>query len=191
MLRGYFDDFNDLRKHKAENAPISLTRTYAIEKSPEFPVELPVTSLSGKSFSLKEALKGKVTLVCFAFREYARESVDSWFLPFYSKFRDTEGVQFFEVSVVEGWISQKLRFLFDRSERSRVAPALHPSILSFCGSEDDVDRCRRHLRMPSRLVGYALLIDREGRIRWRGEGIAQEKDVEELYDVCNILLAER
>ena len=46
------------------------------------------------------------------------------------------------------------------------------------------------LLLPNKFTGYAYLIDKEGMVRWRGIGLAQEEDLESLYRCTKDLLKE-
>jgi hypothetical protein len=49
---------------------------------------------------------------------------------------------------------------------------------------------RRALNMPNRLTAYALLIDSEGRVRWKATGFATKDEITSLQRVTRLLVSE-
>ena len=46
------------------------------------------------------------------------------------------------------------------------------------------------MRIPNKYTGYLFLLDGQNRVRWRGSGQAEEKDLESLFRGIDDLLLE-
>lgn len=49
----------------------------------------------------------------------------------------------------------------------------------------------QQLKVPNRLTGYVCLLDRDGRVRWRGSGAVQDDELAALVAATEALLAEQ
>lgn len=126
---------------------------------------------------LPEDARGSVTLVGFAFRPRQQEDLDSWLVPFSARFGDRDDFRVYEVPML-GRAWRLFRGYINGGMRAGIEPRLHPRVLSFYG---DVAGYRRRAGMPDAGRVYVFLLDREGVIRWRGEGQATPDELAALY----------
>lgn len=154
--------------------------------------ELPMTSLSGGTVSIADASPNcGATLVLLAFRSFADEQLTSWREPFVSTF-EVEGVesqtQVFDVSINETFAAQMLSGFVQRLQRGKVAASLHEHTLAL--NAEAGENIEALLPSKNRLFGYALLLDRDGKVRFRSAGMATERSLKALLASSRELLAE-
>lgn len=117
-----------------------------------------------------EAARASVTLVLLAYRSFADDQIASWRAPYDAAFATDDRAQMFDVAVNESFAARMLSGFVQRFQKRKVEAALHHNTVAY-----NVDACKRlEALLPSRnrLFGYALLLDREGRVRFRAAGMA-------------------
>lgn len=193
LNRGYFDDFREMKKTGGKIAPASTSLT-PIAGSPRFPL-LEVYIPKGPALTLPLE-DYNATLVCVAFRASAQPMVLSWSSPFAQKFADSksrDSIKVFEVSVIESlvlsvWpIKQLLLRTMRGSQGTHEAHELERTVVYAFGDTYDF---RKVLGVPNLLSGYAFLLDRKGRVRWRASGMATEEELESMASCTSRLLQE-
>jgi hypothetical protein len=127
--------------------------------------------------NLPEDARGHVTLVGFAFRQNQQADLDSWLVPFAVNFGGRGDFLVYEVPML-GRAWRVLRRYINGGMRAGIEPRLHPRVLSYYG---DVPGYRREAGMPDAGRVYVFLLDREGVIRWRGDGPSDPEQLVELY----------
>ncbi|XVE79343.1 hypothetical protein DITRI_Ditri14bG0050600 [Diplodiscus trichospermus] len=201
MNRGYFADMSELKQHggKIGMANKILIPTIAARKFPSVDVTYPdgrklklpiVFNENGVDTDKLAVLKA--SLVCLSFRANSREMVDSWCKPFYETFNDCKNVQLYEVSFIDSWLLclspikwLLLRFLRKSSDGDK--DTLQRQIVYSFG---DHYYFRKELNILNLLSGYIFLLDKFGRVRWQGFGLATPNELSSLLS-CTTLLLER
>jgi len=131
-----------------------------------FPV-LAARDLTGRTVSLPADLPGELTVVVMAFRRGQQGAVDSW-LPWLEQMAATDPrLRYVELptigqqwaparSVIDGGMASAIS---DESTRRRTLTVY-----------TDVRRVTAALGIDDRSMIALMLVDREGRVRWRGSG---------------------
>jgi hypothetical protein len=145
----------------------------------KFPT-LTTDSLAGTKVTLPDSAKGKVTLVVMSFKRDSQSQNDSWLGPFEKEFGQREGYVFYEVPMI------RRRFVFmapliDSGMRAAIPNEKHKNVITFYGN---VDPYKQALKIEDIYLGYAYLLDREGIIRWQGQGLAKAEDIKALIETA-------
>ncbi|XP_068648932.1 mitochondrial ATPase complex subunit ATP10 [Aristolochia californica] len=203
MSRGYFADMAEIKKHGGKIAKADAALIPAVEavKFPSFDVNfsdgrslrLPIGSEQNKSDKSK-ILMPSASLLCLSFRANSQAMIDSWTTPFMDAFGNSSNIQLYEVSVIESWflslipIKQLLLWTMRKSSSDGKHLALQREIGYSFG---DKYYFRKELKILNLLTGYIFLLDKFGRIRWQGYGLATEEEMSSLMSCTSQLLEER
>lgn len=143
-----------------------------VEMSLSFP-RIKTTSLSTKRIVIEDEVREKpVTLVLMAFRSFAQKQVDSWRIPFENDIGVKDG-QVFDLTINETWAAQAFSGFTQLMLRHRTPPEKHDYTLAF--NSKAREPLEDLLPDDNRLFGYALLLDRKARVRYRCAGMATER----------------
>jgi len=138
--------------------------------------EVSAESLAKTRESIPGSARGKVTLVVVAFLRETQAQLDSWLSPFVQQFGDREGFTFYEVPMISSGY-KFMRFIIDNGMRAGLPEKKHKHVVTMYG---DVQRYTDELGLDPR-SGYAFLLDKEGIIRWEGQGFATAEALKELF----------
>ncbi|GMG98491.1 hypothetical protein Nepgr_000331 [Nepenthes gracilis] len=203
MSRGYFADMSDLKKHGGKIAMANKTVIPAAV-AVKFPA-VEVNFTDGRSMKLPVGSEGnvgdacktdapKVTLLGLSFRASSQPMIDSWSRPFIDVFRDSRNVQIYEVSFIESWllslnpVKGLLLRLMKKSNPVDRTDALQRHVVYSFG---DHYYFRKELKILNLLTGYMFLLDKFGRIRWQGFGMATEEELSFLLSCTSLLTEEK
>ncbi|MCL7043613.1 hypothetical protein MKW94_009564 [Papaver nudicaule] len=203
MNRGYFADMQELKKHGGKIAKASDTIIPAME-AVKFP-SLDATFADGTYIKLPAASEenadggGKVimpqaSLICLSFRANSQKMIESWSVPFVDAFSASDNLHMYEVSIIESWfLSLKpVRWLLLRSARRPSSDGKNESLQrQQVYSFGDKYYFRKELKILNLLTGYIFLLDKFGRIRWQGFGLATEEELKSLLTCASLLLEEK
>jgi len=153
---------------------------------PMFP-SLSSHSLRGDRVTLPADCRGAVTLIAIAFQRGAQVMIDSWYEPFSLEFGKIPGVWFYEIPMIGSAYWRVMSGWIDAGMRSGIPANKHPFVITYYG---DVFPYRRELGMEDPALAYLFLLDREGRIRWRASGYAEEEHIRELKEQVHLLMRE-
>lgn len=182
------EDLKEYNKRAATGTTATFDHALiATEQAKTFP-RIKTTSLSTKRIVIHdEALTSSATLVVVAFRSFADDQLQSWHHAFVSEL-PPERVKWYDVTINESFGAQALSGFIQRLQRGRTDPSLHDYYVAFNS------RAREPLEvlLPSvnRLFGYALLLDRQARVRFRASGMATQEGVETMLRCARRLIAE-
>ena len=144
--------------------------------------EVKAESLAKTLESIPDSAKGKVTLIVVAFLQQSQPQLDSWLGPFGEKFGSQEGFTFYEVPMISSGY-KFMRFVIDSGMRGGIPKNKHKNVVTMYG---DVEKYMNELNLEAR-YGYAFLLDKEGIIRWQGQGFATPETLKELFDLAEKL----
>ena len=147
----------------------------------KFP-EITAPSLAKTPESIPASAQGKVTLVVVAFLRENQSQLDSWLGPFAEKFEGREGFTFYEVPMLH-WGYKFMRFMIDGGMRAGIPQEKHKHVVTMYG---DVEKYIKALNLDPK-YGYAFLLDRDGIIRWEGQGFSTPEKLKELIETAERL----
>ncbi|KAI4385457.1 hypothetical protein MLD38_003480 [Melastoma candidum] len=204
MSRGYFADMSELKQHGGKIAAANkvLIPSVAAVKFPEIQVEVSGGSVTKLPVSCNQDLTNKstpyaapkVTLMCLSFRASSQAMVSSWSMPFCDAFRDADNIHVYEVSFIDSWllcrqpIKNLLLRVMRKSKNQEGEVSLKRRVVYSFG---DNYYFRKELRILNLLTGYIYLLDRFGRVRWQGFGLASPEELSSLKSCTSLLLAEK
>ncbi|PWA91204.1 ATPase assembly factor ATP10, mitochondria [Artemisia annua] len=201
MNRGYFADMAELKQHggKIATANKVIIPAMAAVKFPQLEVnysngksfKLPITSYGTDTESVKADIP-KATMMCLSFRAASQEMTDSWSVPFVEAFSGSKKVQLYEISFIESWLLsmtpiRKLLLRVLKKSKPQENGVLQRQIGYAFG---DHYYFRKELKILNLLTGYIFLVDKFGRIRWQGFGLATPDEVSSLLSCTSLLLEE-
>ena len=141
--------------------------------------EVTAESLAKTRESIPESARGKVALIAVAFLQQSQPQVDSWLGPFTERFGSKEGFIFYEVPMISSGY-KFMRFVIDSGMRGGIPKEKHKNVVTMYG---DVEKYMNALNLDAR-YGYAFLLDREGIIRWQGQGFSTSDALKELFELA-------
>ena len=141
----------------------------------KFP-EVTAASLAKNPESIPKSAQGKVTLVAVAFLRESQSQLDSWLGPFAEKFGNLEGFTFYEVPMISSGY-KFMRMIIDGGMRAGLPESKHKHVVTMYG---DVEKYITELQLDPR-SGHAFLLDRQGIIRFQGQGFAKPETLKELF----------
>ncbi|KAM7496846.1 hypothetical protein LguiA_021260 [Lonicera macranthoides] len=202
MNRGYFADISELKQHggKIATANKIIIPGMAAVKFPSLEVnysdgttlKLPITADKNDADAYKNDVP-KASLLCLTFRASSQAMTDSWSTPFIDAFSNSENVGLYEVNFIDSWILSRnpikklLLRMMRKSNPDGPKGALQRQIVYSFG---DNYYFRKELKILNLLTGYIFLVDKFGRIRWQGFGLATQDELSWLLSCTSLLLEE-
>ncbi|KAK9280224.1 hypothetical protein L1049_013911 [Liquidambar formosana] len=203
MNRGYFADISELKQHGGKIAMANKVIIPAMAAM-KFPA-LEVNYSDGRSIKLPFSFNNndvdahdsaipKASLLCLSFRASSQVMIDSWSVPFLDAFSDSKNIQLYEVSFIDSWllslnpIKRLLLRIMRKSNPDGRKDALQRQIVYSFG---DHYYFRKELKILNLLTGYVFLLDKFGRIRWQGFGLAAQEELPSLLSCTSLLLEEK
>ena len=130
--------------------------------------KIPSETLAGTTIILPDDARGKITLITIAFEHGTQQQLDSWMTPFSEAFGRSSDFTFFEIPMLTADV-KPFAFRIDSGMRSGIPEEKHKNVMTYYG---DYAEYMSLLHIDDVTLGYAFLLDREGIIRWHGEGFA-------------------
>jgi len=140
-------------------------------------------SLAKTEVRLPDMAIGKVTLIAIAFVREAQEMIDSWSIPFEDRFSNKANYIYYEIPMLDG-IWKLFRGSIDGGMRAGIPNEKHKNVLTHYGNYKEYTS---YLLIDNINNGYVFLLDKEGIIRFRGMGLASEKDIIEMIQIAERL----
>lgn len=153
--------------------------------NPLFPT-LSSTALDGRKVTLPDDCTDHVTLVFIAFRREAQSMIDSWAEPFEEVFGADPRVLVYEVPMIGSLTGRLMGGFIDAGMRSGIPDARHRYVVTWYGNSE---RYKNILGMDDLSAAYLFLLDKNGRIRWRGKGFSDSISLQELIGMTRTLLS--
>ncbi|KAH6765101.1 ATPase complex subunit [Perilla frutescens var. hirtella] len=164
----------------------------ASDNAKGYSLKLPLTSKANDT-NASMSDTAKVSLLCLSFRASSSPMLDSWISPFLETFAHSSDVRLYEVSFIDSWLLSRwlirkllLKFMKKRTPGEKQ-DALHRQLGYAFG---DHYYFRKELQIINLLTGYIFLVDKHGRIRWQGSGVAAEDELLSLLTCTSLLLEE-
>jgi ATPase complex subunit ATP10 len=172
---------NTLKEKQPSARSNTMTEKTNLNIGKKFP-EVKDDSLEKNPVSLPDAARGKVTLIAVAFLRESQSQIDSWLEPFVERFGNKQGFTFYEVPMLH-WGYKFMRFMIDGGMRAGIPQEKHKHVVTMYG---DVEKYIKALNLDLR-YGYAFLLDREGIIRWEGQGFSTPETLKALFETAERL----
>ncbi|KAL8496478.1 hypothetical protein ACS0TY_020259 [Phlomoides rotata] len=203
MSRGYFADIKEMNEHGGKLAVANkiIIPAIAALKFPTLEVnfpdgsicKLPITSQGNDAKTSTENIP-KVSILCLSFRASSQNMIESWSLPFLKTFGRSSDIKLYEVSFIDSWLltrSPIKKLLLKVMKKSPLGEK--PDVLQrqTVYSFGDHYYLRKELRILNLLTGYIFLVDKLGRIRWQGSGLATENELSSLLFCTSMLMDEK
>ncbi|KAF9597305.1 hypothetical protein IFM89_017089 [Coptis chinensis] len=142
-----------------------------------------------------EALYAEISLANSPIVHFTKQAmIYSWRTPFMDAFSASNDVQIYEVSLIDSWflslnlVKRLLLLIMRKPKTDEPNNALQRQIGYVFGDHYYV---RKELKILNLLTGYIFLLDRFGRIRWQGTGLATEEELASLKSCASLLLEEK
>jgi len=134
--------------------------------------------LTGRDVELPGEVRGRVTLLAFGFSRGASEDVDAWAKRFRGAFGADTATTWLEVPVMGG-TARLMRGLITGAMRGGTPEADRSHLMTVWGVADE---WKHRLGFDRPKPAYVVLLDREGRVRWRGTGPLDEAKWKQLSE---------
>lgn len=141
-------------------------------------------SLSGHKAILPNAAKGKVTLVAMGFSYESRRPVGTWTKRFRREFGQNPETAFFEVPIISG-MARLAKLFIESGMRRGTAKADHDNVITVYGGASG---WKERFGAADSDAAYLLLLDRDGRVRWRHAGAFEENAWPQLKEATEATL---
>jgi hypothetical protein len=141
--------------------------------------------LNGRKAVLPEAARGRVTLLLLGFTYQSRFAVEPWAKSFRERFGADPRVTFFEVPMIGG-LARMGKWFIDGGMRRGTPKEDYEHVITVYGGTDPWIQ-QVGFRDPD--AAYLILLDRSGRVAWRGSGRPDEQAVAALSSEVSRLLA--
>ncbi|MEM8901284.1 MAG: hypothetical protein AAGC85_24445 [Bacteroidota bacterium] len=151
---------------------ISLLLTFSISTDPhplvgtKFP-DLTVERLSREEITLPDALTQQANILALVFERESQYKVDTWAEFIISDHEAKPEVSYHEIPMISSFFKLASGWI-DNGMRSGINPKLHDNVATFYG---DRDPYFEGLQMSDKSSIYVFILDEEGIIRYREEGM--------------------
>lgn len=135
--------------------------------------QLPVARgefLTGRTGELPAASRGHVALVLFGFTYASRKPVEAWADRFHAAYAADSTVTLYEVPVMNGMAWMGKPFIVG-GMRKGTPVAQHEHVVLLWGVSGP---WKQRLGVHHRDAAYAVVLDREGRVRWLASGLPDD-----------------
>jgi hypothetical protein len=141
-----------------------------------FPV-ISGSNLLRRKVSLPADLQGEINIVFIAFQQWQQAWVDSW-VPIARHLEQTiPGVQFYELPVIQKMNLLSQTFINEGMRAGIPNPVTREKTITLY-----IDKAafRKALDIPSEETIWVLVVDRQGNVLWRTEGVYSQAKEEAL-----------
>lgn len=143
--------------------------------------------LTGRQAVLPEASAGRAALLMLGFTYDSRFSVEAWAKQFRADFGSELRVTFFEIPMIGG-MAVLGKWFIDGGMRRGTPKADQEHVITVYGG---TDIWKSRVGFRDARAAYLLLLDKEGKIAWRGQGAFDEERYRELSTTLTAVLARR
>ena len=126
------------------------------------------SNLQRESFRLPEDLKGELNLVMVAFQQWQQSEVDTW-IPFAKQLeRSHSEVRYYELPTIRRLNVLSRTFINEGMRAGIPDPVARERTITLYV---DKGMFRQALQLPSEDHIYVMLLDDQGKVLWRAEGV--------------------
>lgn len=139
--------------------------------------EISGSNLLRRKVSLPADLQGEINIVFIAFQQWQQAWVDSW-VPIARHLEQTiPGVQFYELPVIQKMNLLSQTFINEGMRAGIPNPVTREKTITLY-----IDKAafRKALDIPSEETIWVLVVDRQGNVLWRTEGVYSQAKEEAL-----------
>lgn len=171
---------------------LSLLLTFFISTDPHplvgtrFP-DLTVERLSREEITLPNALNQEANILVLVFERESQSKVDTWAEFIISDHEAKPEVSYHEIPMISSFFKLASGWI-DNGMRSGINPKLHDNVATFYGNRDPYFE---NLQMSDKSSVYVFILDRDGIIRYREEGIVTTEKRQEFEKVMAKLTSEK
>jgi hypothetical protein len=142
-------------------------------------------ALSGNQIIIPDSAHGYISLILIAFRRHAQTMIDSWLTPYEKEFGENPAYTFYEIPMIaERWARIFARII-DGGMKGGIPLKKHANVATYYGP---IKKYQEILSMDDINLGYAFLIDKKGMVKWKGQGLADSKHIQELLQIAKEVL---
>ena len=131
--------------------------------------QITAANLEQRNYRLPEEFEGRLNIVVIAYKREQQELVNSWLPALRRIERSDMSVRFYELPVISRLTGFFMGWMIDRGMRRGIpSKDTRARVITLYV---DKDAFKTALNLPrSEDTIYVLLVDRRGRVLWRGEG---------------------
>ncbi len=141
--------------------------------------------LSGGKIVLPDSALGSESLLLLGFTYESRHEVEAWVVRIRRDFGAESSLRWYEVPMLGG-AARLARPFIDGGMRRGTPRELHDRVLTVYR---DAKEWKRHAGFTTPDVAYVLLVSREGRLVWRGQGPLDDRTYDALAGEVRALRA--
>ena len=149
--------------------------------------ELKGEFLTGKPAVLPSAASGRVALLALGFSYDSRFAVEAWVGRFREDFGKRPEVTFFEVPMIGG-MARLGKWFIDSGMRKGTSPADYEHVITVYGASDP---WKSRVGFEDPKAAHLILLDKQGLVRWRHNGVFNKDAYVELERAVNDFLPAR
>lgn len=142
-------------------------------------------SLAGNEITLPDKAAGSITLITVAFLEEGQRYINSWSEPFLERYAGNPEVGYYEVPMMNIPRPEAQKYI-DSGMKAGLNADMHPKVVTYYGPLGSYTSA---LGMSNMRSAYVFLLDKEGIIRYSGDGMMTDENWKELQSVINKLMS--
>lgn len=147
-------------------------------------------ALDGSPLALPEAAAGRVALVLIGSRASSAGTLDMYRSPFSERFGTLKDrFAIYQLSVVERRVFRVVAGLWQAQMKAALPEDRHATAMSYARS--DAGDILKAVGVTNMIIGYALLLDGFGRVRWRAARMPGPETIDAMLRAARALDAER
>jgi hypothetical protein len=120
--------------------------------------------LTGRDADLPALTHGKLALVAFGFSRGSSKAVEAWGVRFKTAYASDTSLTWLEVPMINGGMARMMKPLIQGGMRGGTPEADRPHVMTVWGAPKE---WKDWLAVEEPNAAYVVLLDREGRVRWR------------------------
>ena len=126
------------------------------------------SNLQRKKLNLPQDFQGELNLVLIAFQQWQQAQVDTW-IPFARQLEDTHsGVCYYELPTIQRLNVLARTFINEGMRAGLPNPIVRERTITLYLDKDEF---RQALQLPHEDDIFVLLLDSQGQVLWRAEGV--------------------
>ncbi len=139
-------------------------------------------SLAGQTINLPQAASGKVTLILIALKRDSIPKLDPWMKAYADAFSAKKNFAFYKIPMMKSSFAKQISAMINGKMRKDNPKDLHDKIVTYYGP---IDEYLKILKIDDEEQGYVFLLDKNGMVKWRATGTADQNSIKSLIDAAN------